>query len=279
MGLSGYSLGTTALLDSLANLRVYDLGRRLEFGTPIAPTHIPFRLALLRRPRDVVRPDGSSSSNELLSLSGHTGTHIDALCHFELDGKLHGGIDAVEASRGGKGFRQLGVETVAPIVCRGVLLDVPRALGVDLGPGRAISAGELEETARRQRVEVRDGDAVLVRTGWSAARFGDPSFVGFEAGAPGPNLEAARWLTGRGVRVTGSDTIAYEVVAAGQIPLPVHVHLLVESGVHILEVLDLEELAADGVHEFGFVCSPLKMTGATGSPVRPLALVERQQAG
>ena len=269
---------TTPLLDSLANLRTYDLGRRLEFGTPIAPTHIPFRLALLRRPRDVVRPDGSSSSNELLSLSGHTGTHIDALCHFERDGKLHGGIDAVEASRGGKGFRQLGIDTVDPIVCRGVLLDVPRALGEELGPGRGITADELEEIARRHGVEVRGGDAVLVRTGWAAARYGDPSFVGFEGGAPGPSLDAARWLTGRGVRLTGSDTIAYEAMEAGQVPLPVHVHLLVESGVHILEVLDLEELASDGVHEFGFVCSPLKMVGATASPVRPLALVERAPA-
>lgn len=167
------------------------------------------------------------------------------------------------------------METVAPILCRGVLLDVPRALGVELGAGRGISARDLEETARRHGVEVRSGDAVLVRTGWAAARFGDPSFVGFEGGAPGPDLEAARWLTGLGVRVTGSDTIAYEVVGAAQIPLPVHVHLLVESGVHILEVLDLDELAADGVHEFVFVCSPLKMVGATGSPVRPLALVER----
>jgi kynurenine formamidase len=263
-----------ALHDSFSRLRVYDLGRRLEFNTPIAPTHIKYRMALLRRPRDVVRPDGSSSSNELLSLSGHTGTHIDALCHFERDGKLHGGVDAVEASRGGKGFTELGIDTVAPIVCRGVLLDAARALGEELGPGRALTAGDLQEVARRQGVEVRRGDAVLVRTGWAAARYGDESFVGFEGGAPGPDLSAARWLTSLGVRVTGSDTIAYEVVAAGQVPLPVHVHLLVDSGVHILEVLDLEELAADGVHEFGFVCAPLKLAGATGSPVRPLALVE-----
>ena len=223
----------------------------------------------------MVRPDGASSSNELLSLSGHTGTHIDALCHFEVDGKMHGGVDSVQAAAGGRGFTELAIDSVAPIVCRGILLDVPTALGEhSFGAGRAITAADLEETCRVQGVEVRAGDCVLVRTGWAEDHYTDPSFVGFEGGAPGPDSSAARWLVERGVRVTGSDTIAYEVMTAGQVPLPVHVILLVEGGIHIIEVMDLGELARDRVHEFAFVCSPLKLAGATASPVRPLALVE-----
>jgi kynurenine formamidase len=78
------------------------------------------------------------------------------------------------------------------------------------------------------------------------------------------------------VRVTGADTIAYERLApgAGHSSLPVHTILLVENGIHIVEVMALEELAADRVYEFLFVLVPLKLTGATGSPVRPLAVTK-----
>ena len=187
---------------SIPPYRVYDLGRPLEATTPVAPGHPNFRMALLRRHGDVVREDGSSSANELISLSGHTGTHVDAIAHFSKAGKLHGGVDAVEASRGGAGFTQLGVDKMEPIVCRGVLLDVPRAHGRESwGPGERIQAEHVEETCRQQGVEVRAGDAVLVRTGWPVGRFDDPvAFLGFESGVPGPDESAARWLAEQGIR-------------------------------------------------------------------------------
>ncbi|MDQ6691777.1 MAG: cyclase family protein, partial [Candidatus Dormibacteraeota bacterium] len=125
-------------------------------------------------------------------------------------------------------------------------------------------------------VQVEEGDAVLFRTGWPVGRYEDQdAFVGWPTGVPGPDASAARWLAEHRVRVTGSDTIAYEWLAPGaaHARLPVHVLLLVEAGIHIIEVMDLEELARDRVREFLFVCSPLKLVGATGSPVRPLALV------
>jgi kynurenine formamidase len=259
------------------NYRVYDLGRPLEAGTPVAPGHPNFRMALMRRHGDVVRKDGSSSANELISTSGHTGTHIDALAHFSKDGGLHGGEDATEASKGGR-FKVHGAETIAPIVTRGVLLDVAAAEGSGaLEPGRAITAADIGKTIKHHGIEIGKGDAVLFRTGWPTARYLDePLYVGWPTGVPGPDVSAALWLAERGIHVTGSDTIAYEWLApgAGHANLPVHVTLLVDNGIHIIEVLDLEELAADGVREFLFVCSPLKLVGATGSPVRPLALVE-----
>jgi kynurenine formamidase len=189
--------------------------------------------------------------------------------------RLHGGLDAAEASRGGR-FQQLGVETIAPMVCRGVLLDVPRALGREaLGPAHAVTAAELEVTCREEHVDVRAGDAVLVRTGWPVGRYHDAAaLVGRGTGVPGPDESAARWLAQRDVRVTGADTIAYEWLApdAGHSLLPVHRILLVENGIHIVEVMALEELAVDRVYEFLFVLAPLKLVGATGSPVRPLAI-------
>jgi kynurenine formamidase len=263
-------------LDELTRARVYDLAQPLLAETPVLPHHAPFRMAMLRRHGDVVRRDGSSGANELLSLGGHTGTHIDALCHFSVGGKLHGGLDCAGACEGGR-FARHGVETVAPIVCRGVLLDVPGALGVAaLEPAQPITADDLEMTCRSQRVEVREGDAVLVRTGWPVGRFENPeAFLGWAGGVPGPDVTAARWLAGHGVRVTGADTIVYEWLEAGAglSRLPVHVILLVEHGVPIIEVMDLEGLARDRAWTFLLVAAPLKIVGATGSPMRPLALV------
>jgi len=114
-----------------------------------------------------------------------------------------------------------------------------------------------------------------VRSGW-ACHWGDPdAFVGHASGVPGPGEQAAAWLASAGIRATGADTIAYEALApgAGHARLPVHRMLLVERGIHIIETLQLEALAADGIAEFLFVAAPLKLVGGTGSPLRPLALV------
>lgn len=263
------------LLDVLDRARVYDLGRSLESSTPTSPNHPPFRMALLRRHGDHIRQDGASAANELITLGGHTGTHLDALAHVSFRGRLHGDIDAEDASRGGR-FRQLGVESIPPLLGRGLLLDVPRALGCEslTGPHQ-ITAADLEQTARSQKTEPAANDVVLIRTGWPIGRYEDNiAYVGHETGVPGPDLSAARWLSARRIRATGADTIAYEWLApgAGHSLLPVHTHLLYEAGINIIEVLDLEQLAKDSIHEFVFIGIPLKLVGATGSPIRPLAL-------
>ncbi len=266
-----------SLAEALAGARVYDLAHPLEAATPVVPHHVPFRMALLRRHGDAVREGGLSGANELITMGGHAGTHVDALCHMAVDGRMHGGLDAASACAGGR-FRALGVETVDPVLGRGVLLDVAGALGVAaLDAGWPVRAADLERAARAGGVEVAPGDAVLIRTGWPVGRMEDPaSVLGLESGAPGPDVSAAAWLVERGVRVTGADTLAYECLApgAGLRALPVHALLLVRAGVPIIELMDLEALAADGVSTFAFVAAPLRIAGATGSPLRPLALVE-----
>jgi kynurenine formamidase len=256
------------------DVRVIDLAHELFVGVPASPNHPPFQLALGRRHGDVVRPDGGSAANEINDTGGHVGTHIDALGHISQDGKVFGGHDA-EAIQGNAGLVRLGIDEFEPMVGRGVLLDVAAVHGTDvLEAGYEVTAEDLVRAEESAGVQVRAGDAVLIRTGWSA-HWPEPVFSGRPAGAPGPGVDAARWLSSKSVRVVGGETIAFEVIrpGAGHATLPVHRVLLVESGVHIIEVMDLRGLAAAGAHEFGFVLAPLKIRGATGSPVRPLALL------
>jgi kynurenine formamidase len=262
------------LWDLTEQAKIYDLAQPLEAGMPVSPNHPGFKMALMRRHGDMLRADGGSASNEMIMLGGHTGTHIDALCHVSHNGELHGGVDAHQAQKGGR-FSSHGVEQIPITVCRGVMLDIPALFGVEvLAAGAPITAANLEAASKRQQVEVRKGDAVLIRSGWPA-HWGSPeTFIGHADGVPGPDESAAQWMMDRGVRITGAETIAYEAIypGRGHALLPVHRMLLVEHGIHIIEVMNLTELARDGVSEFLFVVTPLKVVGATGIPVRPIAV-------
>jgi kynurenine formamidase len=268
---------TDRLLEVLADgLCVYDLGRPLFVGMPQSPAHPEFRLVIPRRHGDVVRGDGSSAANEMILTGGHVGTHIDALAHISYQGELYGGV-SVATAQSGQGFSALGIDAVSPIVTRGLLLDVPRALGVEeCSPDCPVSPADLDAACELTGTAPAPGDVLLVRTGWGRHFDDRAKFEGDTAGAPGPGEEGARWLAQFSPRAVGSDTIAFDHIPGGtsQYILPAHRHLIVECGIHIIEVLDLERLAADGVYEFTFVLSPLKLVGATGSPVRPLALVD-----
>lgn len=263
------------LIDQLSRARVVDLAHGLKRGIPVSPNHPGFQLALLRRHGDMNRPDGASAANEIIVTGGHVGTHIDALAHVSQDGKLHGGIDAA-AVTSHEGFAVHGIDAFPPLVCRGVMLDVARVHGVAvLDPAYEVTADDLQRAEDLAGTAVRPGDAVLIRTGWSAHYADATRFLGQQDGAPGPGVDAARWLAERRVAVTGAETIAYEVIPAGtgHARLPVHRILLVEAGINIIEAMDLRVLADSGSSLFAFVAAPLKVIGATGSPLRPLALV------
>lgn len=263
------------LLELIGGARVFDLGRPLRNGMAQSPNHPAFRHCLDRRHGDRVRADGGSAASDLISLGCHVGTHVDALAHVSQDGLLHGGISAQDAQSGGR-FGSLGIHELPPFVGRGVLLDVPAQLGVDCcAPGYEITVEDLEATAAAQGTPVGANDAVLVRTGWGR-HIDDPErFRGTRSGVPGVGTAGARWLAEREVSLVGAETLAFEVLApgAGHALLPVHRILLVESGINILEVLDLEELSAAAAFEFLFVLGHLNVFGATGAPARPLAIV------
>lgn len=267
---------TAALLDAVARgLRTVELSHPLVTGMSTSPNHPGFRMTLIRRHGDTVRPDGGSASNELIITGGHVGTHIDALSHVSQDGCLYGDVDAEAAQRGGR-HAEHGAERIPPMITRGVLLDVAATRGVEeLEGGHGVTADDLAAAAERAGAEPGRGDVALVRTGW-ARHFTDPvAYIGHDSGVPGVTEDGAQWLVERGVIATGADTTAYERIppGTGHRVLPVHRILLVEHGIHIIEHLDMEEASRQGLTEFLFVLAPLRIVGGTGSPVRPVAVV------
>jgi kynurenine formamidase len=261
----------TALLDALRGARVFDLAQPYFVGMPHHPTHPPFLFSLVKQHGEYTGPAGHSSAADAIAMGTHVGTHIDALSHFSCGGRLHGGEEAAAVQSYGAGLGKHGIETIAPIVRRGVLLDVAELHGGEpLARDFEITPAEMESAAKRQALEIREGDVVLLRTGW-ARYFEDPAKFISEVHGPGPAIAGARWLSGKKIFAAGGDTVAFERVPDAA--MPVHVHMLVESGIHLIECLNLEELAAARVYEFLFVAAPLKIRGATGAPVRPLALV------
>ena len=267
--------GPSPVWDSLAGSRIYDLAQPFESGMPQSPNHPTFQMALVRRHGDVTRPDGGSAANEMIVTGCHVGTHIDALCHVSQDGLLYDAVPAADVTTN-RGFSRHGVDQIPPFVGRGVFLDVAKLRGVRvLAPGEAVTANDLDAAAEAGGVDVRPGDAVLIGTGWSTLWPNRASYEGQTGGAPGPDESAGTWLAERRVAMAGAETIAFEQIQPGQghRTLPVHRILLVENGINIIESMRLHELAADNIAEFMFVLSPLKLVGATGSPVRPLAVV------
>jgi kynurenine formamidase len=259
----------TPFFDLLSGARVFDLAQPYFAGMPHHPSHPPFLFGMVKQHGEYVGPQGNSSASEAFALGGHVGTHIDALCHFSSHGRLHGGEDAAALQSQATGLARFSVDMLAPILRRGVLLDIAGLHGGVLPEDFEIAPEHLEAAARGQGVEIRSGDVLLLRTGW-AAFWDDPARFIRQVRGPGPALAGARWLSERGVFAAGSDTVAFEKVPDAS--MPVHVHLLVEKGIHIVECLNLEDLARAGVHEFLFIAAPLRIRGATASPIRPLAL-------
>ncbi|WP_158970763.1 cyclase family protein [Chachezhania sediminis] len=248
--------------------RLFELGREFHDGMPHYPTHPDFEVSLFRKHGDRVRGDGASSASCHLSFGGHTGTHIDALCHVSQDGRMHDGSPAdnqrIQAGTAVGDAADLGV-----YVRRGVLFDIAALDRVDrLSGDRVIGPEDLAQAAERQGFRVEHGDVVLIRTGWGQL-WGAPGYI--DHATPGPNYEAAKWLLDRGAGLVGSDTAVFEKGPVTD-AAPVHRLLLFEQKVNIMENLDLEPIAAAGVSTFLFLALPLRVRGGTASPLRPVAI-------
>lgn len=244
---------------------------------PIHPTHRPagYRYLLHRRHRDTeVKGQTRSGASGTIISSDHAGTHIDALCHQALNHEFYGNIQITSKMETPYGLTSLGIDTVEPIVSRGVFLDVAGFKGVEVLPKfYRITREDLKDCLSATGARLMQGDVVLVRTGCAKYWNDEDKYLG----AAGVSLEGSEWLATSGIRALGADNMAFEVDDGSVDPklgvqLPCHVVLIVKHGIHIIENLDLEKLATDKVNEFLFVCSPLKLVGATGSPVRPLAI-------
>ncbi len=221
-------------------------------------------------------PEHVTWSGDALSMYTHTGTHIDAYHHFclGLDCHTYNGFKTDE-HLGDQGWK-VAVDKMLPIITRGILLDVAAHKQVQmLEPSYGISDDDLEATVKRERVTLQKGDAVLIRTGRMSV-WPDPQKYTYNE--PGLKLDGARWLVEeKGAIVVGADNLSMEQWPSSDPnnPTPIHSYLLVKCGVPIIEVLWLEELAGDHVYEFAFISAPLKIRGATGAPLRPIAIPVR----
>jgi kynurenine formamidase len=257
--------------------RIYSLGRVYEQGMPLVGNR-HFSLTIPGSPTG--GPEGKNQlvhHDEMFSGQiGQVGTQFDGLGH--VGRRLADGEDyfynGFKRSEFGKahGLQKLGVENVGPILTRGVLLDIAGLRGAPLKAGEEVTVSDLAGAARSAGVELREGDAVLIRTGHGQLWMTDNEAYG--AGEPGIGLDGAKWLAERKIVLVGCDNWAMEVVPGRDKDRPFQAHewLIVRNGIYILENLNLEELAADQVYEFAFVFAPLPLKGASGSPGNPVAV-------
>jgi kynurenine formamidase len=215
--------------------------------------------------------------SELVMGTTHSGAHIDAHAHMTVgaDDRWHGGTARTDL--GDFGPLRGDASEIPPLWRRGVLYDVPGHRGVDaLGAGEAVTAAEVEAIEAAQGVAAGAGDVALFRTGY-LRYWPDADGLAAHKGA-GPDISAARLLAGRDVVAVGSDTETFEVQPAPDPgepanPQPVHTLLLIENAIYLFESVYLEEISRERVYEFLFVALPLKIEGATGSMLDPVAIV------
>jgi kynurenine formamidase len=257
-------------------------------GMPLFPGHPPFQVLNYRTPRGIrvtgaqpwgpINDAGLGYMAEYVMATSHSGAHVDALAHMTVGEDMHwyGGGRADEHLTD-FGPSHLDASDLPPFFTRGVLIDAAGHRGVECLPkGEPIDATEAQAICAAEGVEVRPWDVVLIRTGYMALWPDAERMAAHKT--PGPDLSVARWLLERGVVATGTDTETYEVQPAPDPgpsgnPQPVHTLLLIENGIYLMESLDLEQLARERVYEFLFIALPVKIRGATGSMVDPVAVV------
>lgn len=255
-------------VESLCDATAYDLSVALDPHGPVLPFHVPLTLVLHQRHGDTTRPEGGSFANEVVTMSLHCGTHIDAVGHYSREGRVFGGCAArdIESS---SGLTTMHAAHLPIYFTRAVLFDVPRFRGKEcLDAGEGIDSSTMSALAEEHGLTIAPGTVALVRTGW-VRNWNEPrKFSGQEGGYPGLDVSAARWLVEKQVAVVGGDTPSVEVAPSRT---SVHAALIADHGIPLVENLYLEELAADAVRHMVICIVPLKFVGATGSPVRPIA--------
>jgi kynurenine formamidase len=225
-----------------------------------------------------VSPGAFRYADDYVFMPLQAASQWDALAHVFYDDQLYNGRAA--SSVGSRGAAHNSIDKISKgIAGRGVLLDIPRFLGVEwLDAGRVIRTEELDGAAAAQGVEVKPGDILLFRTGYRRKFLTERDPAAFMSGEPGLGLSSAEWLHERQVAAVASDNWAIEVLPGEpeHEPFAVHMVLIRDMGMTLGEMLDFEELAADcaadGVWEFFFCGPPLKFTGGVGSPINPLAI-------
>jgi kynurenine formamidase len=223
-------------------------------------------------------PRGLGYSDDVVHLHLQSATHWDSLSHIFHGGRMYNGYPADEVTA--FGTPRNGVENLkSTLVGRGVLLDLPRSMGVaSLEDGYPVTIDDLEAAEAAERVRVQAGDILLVRTGQMSRCLGEGWGTYAGGPAPGFSFHTIPWIAEREVAAIATDTWGFEV-RPNELPdsfQPVHIVTLVYMGLLIGEMFRLEELAeacaADGVYDFFVSAPPLPFTGTAGAPPGPVAV-------
>jgi kynurenine formamidase len=273
-----------AILEHLDARHVFDLNVEYFIGMPswVAAGDPPYGIWMTHTPQGSVNDNLSgvgsavhkkySYCGDSIHMYTHCGTHIDTLNHLGFYGRYWNGWTA-DKDLGSRIWNKGGPENFPPVIARGVLLDIAGLKGVDSLPASyAVTPRDLRSAARKQGVKLQKKDVVLVRTGRMQAW---PDFHGYLDGSPGISLAAAKWLCEEvGAMCIAGDTIGLEVLPSEEpnVFLPVHCYMFATAGCQIIEVVNMEEIAAQKMYEFAFLGFPLKLRGATGAPMPSYAV-------
>ena len=203
---------------------------------------------------------------------GQVGTQFDALSHISIGNLCYNGLKQDDIITP-EGFTKLGVEQVGPIVTRGVLIDVVAYKQVEQLPDRyEITADDLKGALGQQKTEIRPGDVVVIHTGWGKHWMVDNDR--YTETEPGIGLSAGQYLVEKEIVMVAADNWGIEVVPNPDesLAFPVHQLFLAKHGIYNLENIITADLAKDKVYQFGFIFTPLRLKGATGSPGNPIAI-------
>ena len=250
---------------------VFELGRVLSESMPM-PAGRRFEI-LTKRSRNDPGINHRGSNEELVVAEiGQVGTQFDTFSHQMIGSSMYNCVKLEDiASRAG--FTKLGVQQVGALVTRGVLIDVAALKHTPvLAENYEITPQDLQQALAEQKLTLQPGDAVLIHTGWGTLWGTDNGR--YQGVSPGIGTAAAEWLAKQDPMLVGSDNTAVEISPNPnpQLAGPVHQIMLVVNGIHLLENLRLDELAARRAHEFALIVEPLKIQGGTGSTVAPIAI-------
>jgi kynurenine formamidase len=253
--------------------KTYALGIPVSSATPAYPPR-SFKVTIVQPGQAGIPglgPSKTTYNDDIIEGWVGVGSQLDGLGHIGVEHVYYNGnklLDFADPT----GLKKLGVEKVPPIVARGVLLDMAAHFGTDIvKEGTAFNVKEIEEVAKKQGVEIRQGDVVIFHTGWLSLIGKDDKRYG--AAEPGLGVEGAKYLVGKGVVAIGADTWGLEVLPfESKNIFEVHQILLPMNGTYILENMDTAGLAADKAYEFLFVLGQPRFKGGVQSMINPIAI-------
>ncbi len=254
--------------------QVYELGIVVTADTPAYPPR-GCKLIVLQPGQTgggSLGPTKTTYNDDILNCWVGIGSQLDGLGHIGVDSVYYNNNHAKDFADT-SGLKKLGVENVPAMVARGVLLDMAAHFGTDVvKEGTAFNQAEIEAVAKKQGVEIREGDVVIFHTGWLSLI--DKDAKRFGGAEPGLGKQGAQYLTSKGVVAVGADTWGLEAVPfeAGVGVFEVHQILLAMNGTYILENMNTGPLAKDKVYEFMFVLGHNKYKGAVQSMINPVAI-------